>query len=148
MIGVIGRSILKEKHLEAMILQGRQKMMYFISGSTKTVEFADLEVYLQSLRDEANPQIGGIPVKVDFSALRDLQTGILQGYRVNLSVGDDQGKRQDIVLVGRTDADKFSLLRHPPGDRGRGYGAAVHPFLRCRTTTAIDGETPSADHGH
>lgn len=99
-VGVIGRSILKEKHLEKMILQGRQKVMYFISGSTKTVEFADLEVYLQSLRDEANPQIGGIPVKVDFNALRDLQTGIMQGYRVNLSVGDDRARDKTLYLLG------------------------------------------------
>ncbi|MHB8769662.1 MAG: hypothetical protein ACYC7J_01545 [Syntrophales bacterium] len=99
-IGVIGRSIIKKEHLEHMILRGSRKALYFISGSTKTVEFSDVEAYLQSLRDERNPRIGDTPVTVDFSALRDLQTGILQGYRVNLAVGDDRTRDKTLYLLG------------------------------------------------
>jgi hypothetical protein len=99
-IGVIGRSILREKQLEEMILRGRQKIIYLVSGSTKTVEFADLAVWLQSLRDSSSPRIGGRPVSVDFNAVRDLQTGVLQGYRVNLIFTDNRAGDKILYLLG------------------------------------------------
>ena len=98
-IGVAGKSVLKAEHLEEMVLYG-PKVFYFISGSTKTIEFADLESWLQSLREEANPRIRGREVTVAFSALRDMQTGILQGYRVNLSFKDDPQGNKTLYLLG------------------------------------------------
>ena len=47
--------------MEAILLRGHQKTLLFVSGSTKTVEFTDLENYLQSLRDQENPKVGGRP---------------------------------------------------------------------------------------
>jgi hypothetical protein len=99
-IGVVGKSILDRGHLEQMILYGTHRTVYFVSGSTKTVEFADLEAYLQSLRDAAEPRIGGLAVKLDWDALRDLQTGILQGYRVRLAFPDDPSKDRTLYLLG------------------------------------------------
>ncbi len=99
-IGVIGRSILRKEHLDQMILHGRRKALYFISGSTKTVEFSAVEAYLQSLREQGTPRIGDTPVTVAFSALRDLQTGILQGYRVDLALGDDRTRDKTLYLLG------------------------------------------------
>jgi len=99
-IGVIGRSILGEKYLEDIMLHGRHKEIIFVSGSTKTVEFTDLENYLQSLCDQKDPQIGGYNVKIELSPLRDLQTGALQGNRVKISFLDDGAKDKILYLLG------------------------------------------------
>lgn len=99
-IGVVGDSILKPKHIAEIILHGRHREVFFISGSTKTVEYADLQNYLQSLSDADRPQIGGKTVKVEFQALRDLQTGILQGYQAALSFPDDSSNNKVFYLLG------------------------------------------------
>jgi len=99
-IGVIGASILKQNHIEDIIVNGRSKEVFFISGSTKTVEFSDLQNYLQSLHDLASPQIGGKRVKVDFLTLRDLQTGILQGYQAMIVFPDDPARNKTFYLLG------------------------------------------------
>lgn len=99
-IGVVGHSILQQKHLEEIILHGRQRHIFFISGSTKTVEFADLQNYLQALRDAARPQILGIPVNVEFSVLRDLQTCVLQGYSVEISFPQNPADNKIFYLLG------------------------------------------------
>ncbi|MEE9913452.1 MAG: hypothetical protein K4571_17205 [Deltaproteobacteria bacterium] len=98
-IGVVGASILKQKHIEEMILHGRRPAVFFISGSTKTVEFSDLQNYLQSLRDVTDPQVNGKTVQVDFGSLRDLQTGILQGSRVSIAFPDDPSRNKTFYLL-------------------------------------------------
>jgi len=99
-IGVVGKSVLDEKSLEDMILNSRQKNIFFASGSTKTVEFEDMEQWLQSLRKGGDFRLGGNPVRVEFSALRDLQTGILQGYRVDVAFEGDPAKSKVLYLLG------------------------------------------------
>jgi len=99
-IGVIGASILKPKHIEDIILHTPHRAVFFASGSTKTVEFSDLQNYLQSLRDATDPQIGGKTVNVDFMALRDLQTGVLQGYQASLVFPDDPENNKVFYLLG------------------------------------------------
>lgn len=99
-IGVVGDSILRQKHIEEIILNSRHRQIFFISGSTKTVEFAELQNYLQTLRDASCPQIRGIAVNVEFNALRDLQTGVLQGYQVGLAFPDDPAKHKTFYLLG------------------------------------------------
>jgi hypothetical protein len=96
-IGVIGASIFREKHFEEMVLKGRQKEIFFISGSTKTVEFSDLSAAIENLRKGSRRDR---PVKVEYHALRDLQTGILQGYRVALVFPADASRNKDLYLLG------------------------------------------------
>lgn len=98
-IGVTGASILKQNHIEDMILHTPHRAVFFISGSTKTVEFSDVQNYLQSLRDAADPRIGGRTVSVDFAALRDLQTGVLQGYQASIVFPDDPAKNKLFYLL-------------------------------------------------
>ena len=64
------------------------------------MEFADLEIFLQGLRDAANPCLGEKPVQVGLLPLRDLQTGVLQGYRVNLTFPTDPEKDKALYLLG------------------------------------------------
>ena len=99
-IGVIGRSVFLDRHMEAILLRGHQKTLLFASGSTKTVEFTDLENYLQSLRDQENPKIGGSPVRVSVTSFRDLQTGVPQGYQASVDFPDDPSKSKILYLLG------------------------------------------------
>lgn len=99
-IGVIGASILKERHIEDIILNSRRKNLFFISGSTKTVEFSDLERFLQNLGDHPAAKLAGQRIHAAFSALRDLQTGILQGYQVTLSFPDEPARDKTLYLLG------------------------------------------------
>jgi len=99
-IGVVGHSILQQKHLEEIMLNSRHRNIFFISGSTKTVEFADVQHYLQSLRDAVSPRVRGRAVNVEFNALRDLQTCILQGYQAAISFPEDPSKNKIFYLLG------------------------------------------------
>ncbi len=99
-IGVTGQSLLQRSHLEEILLSGRPSAVFFISGSTKTVEFADAQSYLQSLRDIPDARVGGRAANVDFKPLRDLQTGILQGYEIRLSFTDQPSGGKVIYLLG------------------------------------------------
>lgn len=99
-IGVTGQSLLQRSHLEEILLHGRQPAVFLISGSTKTVEFADAQNYLQSLRDAPDARVGDRAASVDFKPLRDLQTGILQGYEVRLRFTDRPSGDKIIYLLG------------------------------------------------
>jgi hypothetical protein len=99
-IGVIGKSILKEGHLSGMILHGRRNALFFGSGSTKTVEFKDLEDWLHRLGKEKEPKIGGKPVEIESFPIRDLQTGILQGSKVTITFLDNSIPNKDLYLLG------------------------------------------------
>jgi hypothetical protein len=99
-IGVVGRSILKAGHIEDILAHGSRKKLFFISGSTKTLEFSDLENYLQALQDDPEPGIGGRPVGIAWLALRDPQTGILQGYEVTITFPGDPSGSKTLYLLG------------------------------------------------
>lgn len=99
-IGVVGGSVLREGHIKDILTGSLQKELFFASGSTKTVEFSDLEKCLQGLQDTDDPRIGGAPVRIGKEVLRDLQTGALQGYRVTLSFPDAPGKNKTLYLLG------------------------------------------------
>ncbi len=99
-IGVVGKSILKAGHIEDILAHGTRKKLFFVSGSTKTVEFSDLENFLQSLRDQPESAVSGRPVQISWLALRDPQTGVLQGYEVNISFTGDQPENKTLYLLG------------------------------------------------
>ncbi|HUU40288.1 MAG TPA: hypothetical protein VMW42_05050, partial [Desulfatiglandales bacterium] len=99
-IGVVGKSIIKETHLSNMILHGRRNALFFGSGSTKTVEFKDLEDWLHTLGTEEKPKIGEKPVKIESFPIRDLQTGILQGNKVTITFLDGDIPNKDLYLLG------------------------------------------------
>ena len=96
-IGVIGASIFRREHFQKMVLEGRQKALFFVSGSTKTVEFSELEACVRELGERGAGEGG---VKVRHRALRDLQTGILQGYRVSLDFSGRSPARKELYLLG------------------------------------------------
>lgn len=83
-IGTVGQSVIKQDIFERIVMEGRQKAVFFASGSTKTVEFSDLTQWLQGLVDAPNPAIRNIPVKIRFTPVKDPQTGLIQGNRARI----------------------------------------------------------------
>ncbi|MFA6584269.1 MAG: hypothetical protein WCS77_08230 [Elusimicrobiaceae bacterium] len=83
-IGVTGRSVMKPETLEKIILCGAKKALFFISGSTKTVEFEDLSGWLQRLQSSEKPMLGDMPVKIAVTPLKDPQTGVIHGNKVRI----------------------------------------------------------------
>ncbi len=86
-IGVIGKSTIKPAQLEKIVLCGARQSLFFISGSTKTVEFKDLSDWLQNLQASENPVIRQVPVKITVTHLKDAQTGVIHGNKVRLIFG-------------------------------------------------------------
>jgi hypothetical protein len=100
MIGVIGKSILKQEMIEAMVIHGKKRYLFFASGSTKTVEFQDLENWIQGLMLAESPVVRDVPVRLSTSPVRDLQTGVLQGHRVDLSFDSPSITDKTLFLLG------------------------------------------------
>ncbi len=86
-IGVIGKSTIKPELLEKIILRGVRQALFFVSGSTKAVEFKDLADWLQDLQTSENPVIRGVPVKIAVTHLKDAQTGVIHGNKVRIIFG-------------------------------------------------------------
>lgn len=102
-IGVTGRSILKQGQLEKLALRGTKRDLFFVSGSTKTAEFEDLARWLNALQLSPAPEIAGTPVHVSVAQLKDPQTGVVQGNRVRLLFGHTPAcglPYKDLYLLG------------------------------------------------
>ncbi len=83
-IGVIGKSILKKRQIEKLILQGKQPNLFFASGSTKTIEFEDLSSWLSVLSQLNTPIIADVPVEIECHRIYDPQSGFDQGRKVTI----------------------------------------------------------------
>lgn len=99
-IGLIGKSIIKQYLLEDIVLHGRRQNLFFASGSTKTVEFKDLENWLHKLSTADHPEIAGEPVRITRLPVRDLQTGVLQGHRVSIAFENTSIPAKNLYLLG------------------------------------------------
>jgi len=99
-IGVVGKSLLKQHHLENLILNGSRERLFFASGSTKTVEFSDLSNWLYTLSSMEVPRVGEIPVHVSYDRITDPQSGIDQGGKVTLRFQKDgEGIKKELYLL-------------------------------------------------
>ena len=78
-VGVAAESILKPGLLSDMLLHSTRGFICLVSGSTKTVEYTDISNWLDGLGSTDDPRIGGIPVCMRFSLIRDHQTRLIQG---------------------------------------------------------------------
>ncbi len=85
--GVVGASICKPEWIEQLVLATEKQHLFFASGSTKTVEFAQLtEWLLEQLRSPRPLSNGEIP-RVKLSEILDPKTGIHQGRSACLHFG-------------------------------------------------------------
>ena len=99
-IGIVGKSVMKKEVLEEMLLSGAPRSIFFASGSTKTVEFKDIEVWLNQLHCQKSPEIRGKAVRLSLEPLRDLQTGVRQATRVNIFFEDPLLQAKHLYLLG------------------------------------------------
>ena len=108
-LGVIGESILKKEFIERLILDGKSRRLLFASGSTKTVEFSDLNEFLYALAEMEHPAIAGIPVKIHFERIQDPQSRIDQGGKAVIHF-ERAGKTVEKVLYLLGDLSPINFL--------------------------------------
>lgn len=108
-LGVIGESILKKEYIEKLILNGKSRRLLFASGSTKTVEFSDLNEFLYSLAEMEHPMIGGLPVKIHFERIQDPQSRIDQGGKAVIHF-ERNGKTVEKILYLMGDLSPINFL--------------------------------------
>ena len=83
-LGVTGVSVLGRDFFEKLILEGSAQDLFFASGSTKTVEFESLTAWIEDLSKTDRPTIGGYPIRMEKSPVKDPQNQILQGHHVRI----------------------------------------------------------------
>jgi hypothetical protein len=100
-IGLVGKSVVTGKHLETLLLKGKNRNIFFASGSTKTLEFTDVIEYINSLSNAARPKVGGHPAEVQFDRINDPQTGLDQGGMVTIDISmGRKAVRRTLFLLG------------------------------------------------
>lgn len=97
-LGVVGTSILDQDILIDLVLNAKKPALFFASGSTKTVEFAQLSEWLQKLCAMEQPMLGDLPVRILSKPIRDPQTALIQGTWVRISRSD--GPLRELYLLG------------------------------------------------
>ncbi len=108
-IGVTGDSVLKQKDWENWILNGNKPHLYVASGSTKTVEFADLIEWLNQLYLNNDPKIGDIPVRLTNDRILDPQTQMDLGGKVRFNFVQD-GKEKEKTIFLLSDGSPINFL--------------------------------------
>ena len=97
-IGVTGVSVLGPREVEELVLHGTAPTIYFASGSTKTVEFQDVAVWVEGLLAARAPRLGGQPVTVEPHEVVDPQSGRLYGTAFTLRVGTGRAPRETTLV--------------------------------------------------
>ncbi len=97
-IGVTGVSVLGRREIEELVLHGSARTIYFASGSTKTVEFADVAAWVEGLLAARAPRLGGRPVAVEPREVLDPQSGRLYGTAFTLRVGTGRAARETTLV--------------------------------------------------
>lgn len=97
-IGMTGHSVLKKDVFEKLLLEGTKRTIYFASGSTKTVEFEDLSLWLEEL-DKPGAKVGDVPVKIDITPLNDPQSGLVLGKRARIHMENSGWEYKDFILM-------------------------------------------------
>jgi len=98
-IGAVGKSIMKHRLLEDLVVHSRQSQLYFASGSTKTSEFIDLENWLVDLQKSGHPIIAGHDIRIEQEPLRDLQTRVVQGQIIKIHFLEDDITDKTLYLL-------------------------------------------------
>jgi hypothetical protein len=121
-VGITGVSVLQRDFFERLLLEGSARDLFFASGSTKTIEFADLTAWIEELSNALHPNIGGYPVTLEKRPIKDPQNRVLQGHHVRIIFKEKGGclpkfggRRKDLYLLGDTMPINF-LYYGVPGE--------------------------------
>jgi len=98
-LGVIGDSILKKEIIERLLIEGKSDILVFASGSTKTVEFADLIRYLNELYTAERREVGGRPADYTAERIIDPQSGMDLGEKLTVRISLDGSWRTKVLYL-------------------------------------------------
>lgn len=113
-IGVTGTSVLQPRELEQWLLTASSRQLILASGSSKTVEFADVSVWLDTLLTDHDPSIGGLPAQVSSHEFLDPQSGKPFGRRIRIEIGHPGGVlSRELVLIGNLTPVNFMYYGVP-----------------------------------
>ncbi len=85
--GVVGASLCTPQWIEELVLATRKQHLFFASGSTKTVEFAQLTDWLLEHLRSPRPLSNGETPHITLSGIHDPKTGIHQGRSARMRLG-------------------------------------------------------------
>ncbi|MFP4085713.1 MAG: hypothetical protein ACLFUL_02880 [Desulfobacteraceae bacterium] len=121
-VGITGVSVLQQDFLERLLLEGSAEQLFFASGSTKTIEFADLTDWIEALSNASRPRIGSHPVRIEKRSIQDPQNRVMQGHHVRIVFEHASGppppfggRRKDLYLLGNAMPINF-LYYGVPGE--------------------------------
>lgn len=99
-IGVVGHSILEEKFWEDFILNSNHSQIFIASGSTKTLEFSHLSLFLEHLMKEK--KLNNLEISLQIQEIYDPQSHISQGKIVNIQSLDKTFSKKLYLLADLT----------------------------------------------
>lgn len=88
-LGVTGISVLQRNFFERLLLRGTARQLFFASGSTKNIEFADLVAWMNELGAADRGVVGGHTVRLETGLVRDPQHEFVQGHWVRIRFPDN-----------------------------------------------------------
>ena len=100
-IGVIGESILQAEQLEKLVLSGEHNRLFFVSGSTKTLEFTHLSRWINGLASSNTPEIDDVSIHIEFDRILDPQSGLDQGGKAIIRfIREELPIKKEIFMPG------------------------------------------------
>lgn len=113
-IGVTGTSVLQPQELEHWLLTAASKQLILASGSSKTVEFAAVSVWLDTMLADPAPVVGGWPATITPAEFMDPQSGKPFGRRIHIEIAHPSGAlRRDLVLLANLTPVNFMYYGVP-----------------------------------
>ncbi|MCB0253263.1 MAG: hypothetical protein KDI55_05995 [Anaerolineae bacterium] len=113
-VGVTGTSVLQSWELEHWLLTATSRQLILASGSSKTVEFADISVWLDGILADPAPAIGGWPATITPYEFLDPQSGKPFGRRIRVEIAHPDGAlRRDLLLLGNLTPVNFMYYGVP-----------------------------------
>jgi hypothetical protein len=85
-LGVTGHSVVQGREIEEWLAGGEGRELVLASGSSKTVEFADVSRWLDGLLASPRPSLGGRALGLDAEDVTDPRTGRVYGRRFTFAV--------------------------------------------------------------
>ncbi|MEZ4767717.1 MAG: hypothetical protein R2844_04755 [Caldilineales bacterium] len=113
-VGVTGTSVLQPRELEQWLLTAASRQLILASGSSKTVEFADLSVWLDTMLADPAPTIGGWPATITPHEFLDPQSGKPFGRRIHIEIALPGGaRRRELILLANLTPVNFMYYGVP-----------------------------------
>lgn len=114
-VGVAGESVLTGAELEDWLLHARVSELALASGSTKTVEFADVTAWIDARLADRDPTVGGHRVTLTAIRVVDPLTGRTYGQRYRIAPVDETVpfRTKEVLLLAQLTPVNFLFYGVP-----------------------------------